>query len=74
MIDAIDGEPSDIPQSACTGPVGIKKKEGPRFSSRDLEVKSIDVPTIDRVQTDRQRNVAQAQVGDIGDERRRDLA
>ena len=73
VIDAIVGDAPDVPEGAGARPVGVKKKERPRFAGRHFKIESLDMVAIDRLETDRQCDIAQPQAGDLGDERRRDL-
>jgi len=68
VIDAISGDPADVPQGTGAGAVGVKKKQGPGFAGRDLKVEAVDVVAIDRFRTDRERDVAETAIGDLGDE------
>ena len=73
MIDPIVGDSPDVPEGAGTRPVGIKKKEWPRFADGNFKVESVDVGTVDRLDTDRQGDIAETQASDFRDERRRNL-
>ena len=73
MIDPIAGD-SRIYQSApARVPSASKKNNGRASAGRDFEIESVDMVAIDRLETDRQCDVAETEVGDFGDERRRDL-
>ena len=73
MVDPIAGDPADVPEGARAGAVGIKEKQRPGLAGGDFEIESGDMVAIDRLETDRQRDVAEPVIGDFGDERRRDL-
>ena len=67
-VDPIEGDPPDVPESAGPGSVGVEEVEGTGVAEGELEVEPGCVRLVDRLEVDRQRDVAKPTAGGLGDE------